>query len=192
MKQWEWDIITFQFFFYNEINRVLFLPLFAQASNQLTELQEIINGRQWEHTQKDSWHYNWGPIFSSKKAYSHLQGSLEASPLFKWIWKSGNLGKYKFFAWLLLKDRLSTRNLLRRKKHVPWWLHMCIMYQWPWGNKLPFVLWVPFQYRLLELHQYSLGFVSSASGHDQPGKIGFWKSYFQRDLHLSLLDNLEG
>jgi hypothetical protein len=31
------------------------------------------------------------------------------------MWKGDNLGKHKFFFWLLLKDRLSTRNLLRRK-----------------------------------------------------------------------------
>jgi hypothetical protein len=31
------------------------------------------------------------------------------------MWKSCVRGKQKFFFWLLLKDRLSTRNLLRRK-----------------------------------------------------------------------------
>jgi hypothetical protein len=40
---------------------------------------------------------------------------VEASPLFSWLWSSSNLGKHKFFFWLLLRDRLSTRNLLRRK-----------------------------------------------------------------------------
>ena len=63
----------------------------------------------------DTWSYQRGPTYSSRKAFSHLQVSVEASPLFSWIWKSGNLGKHKFFAWLLLKDRLNTRNLLRRK-----------------------------------------------------------------------------
>lgn len=41
--------------------------------------------------------------------------TLEASPLFRWLWSSSNLGKHKFFFWLLLRDRLSTRNILRRK-----------------------------------------------------------------------------
>ena len=31
------------------------------------------------------------------------------------MWSAGNLGKHKFFFWLLLKNRLNTRNLLRRK-----------------------------------------------------------------------------
>ena len=42
-------------------------------------------------------------------------GSLEASPLFDWLWSSSNLGKHKFFFWLLLRDQLNTRNILRRK-----------------------------------------------------------------------------
>jgi hypothetical protein len=44
-----------------------------------------------------------------------LQGTVQASPLFNWIWKAGNLGKHKFFMWLLIKDRLSTRSILKRK-----------------------------------------------------------------------------
>ena len=39
-----------------------------------------------------------------------------AAPLpFKWIWKSCVLPKHKFFFWLLLQDRLNTRDLLTRK-----------------------------------------------------------------------------
>ena len=37
------------------------------------------------------------------------------SPLFSWLWVSNNLGKHKFFFWLLIRDRLNTRNLLRWK-----------------------------------------------------------------------------
>jgi hypothetical protein len=31
------------------------------------------------------------------------------------MWASSNLGKHNFLFWLLLRDRLNTRNLLRRK-----------------------------------------------------------------------------
>ena len=58
----------------------------------------------------------WGSSsFNTRKAYKHILGTLEASPLFPWLWSSGNLGKHKFFFWLLLRDKLNTRNLLRRK-----------------------------------------------------------------------------
>jgi len=39
-------------------------------------------------------------------------------PAFKWIWASPYQHKHKVFFWLLLKDRLSTRNVLRRKNMV--------------------------------------------------------------------------
>jgi hypothetical protein len=33
-----------------------------------------------------------------------------------WVWKSNCIPTIKFFAWLLLNDRLNTRNILRRRK----------------------------------------------------------------------------
>jgi hypothetical protein len=35
--------------------------------------------------------------------------------VFKWLWKSKCQPKHKVFFWLLLKDRLNTRNILKRK-----------------------------------------------------------------------------
>jgi hypothetical protein len=35
--------------------------------------------------------------------------------IFKWVWNSSCQNKHKVFAWLFLKDRLSTRELLKRK-----------------------------------------------------------------------------
>jgi hypothetical protein len=37
---------------------------------------------------------------------------------FKWLWKSSVQKRHKVFFWLLLKDRLSTRNILRRRNQV--------------------------------------------------------------------------
>jgi hypothetical protein len=64
----------------------------------------------------DAWLYIWGlNLFTSKKAYKALSGSIFASPLFKWAWKSKVQNKHKFFFWLLLEDMLNTRNMLRRR-----------------------------------------------------------------------------
>ena len=49
------------------------------------------------------------------KAYRVLIGHTEVHPAFKWIWRSSCQYKHKVFFWILLKDRLSTRELLRRK-----------------------------------------------------------------------------
>jgi hypothetical protein len=70
----------------------------------------------WDETLCDTWIYSWGTSnYSSKKAYTTFIDSSLASPLFKWLWKSSNLGNHKFFFWLLLRDRLNTKNLLRGK-----------------------------------------------------------------------------
>ena len=94
---------------------------------QLEDLQDIIHNRQRDETLDDSWSYNWGTsIYSSKKAYAIFIASSPDSPLFKWLWKSSNLGNHKFSFWLLLRDRLNTRNLLRRK-HMPLVDYNCVL-----------------------------------------------------------------
>jgi hypothetical protein len=99
----------------NEMDRIFNLPLSIQAATQLNEIQDMIINIHLDPEAHDIWTYNWGAWFSSKKAYAALKGTLEASPLFWWLWSSSNLGKHKFFFWLLLRDRLNTRNILRRK-----------------------------------------------------------------------------
>lgn len=99
----------------NEAQRIFSLPLSSQAVSQLQQIQVILYNLQVNPEAHDIWHYTWGAQFSSSKAYKALRGTVEASPLFRWLWSSSNLGKYKFFFWLLLRDRLNTRNLLRSK-----------------------------------------------------------------------------
>jgi hypothetical protein len=38
-------------------------------------------------------------------------------PPFKWIWKSKVSKKIKIFIWLLFRDRINSRNLLKRKNY---------------------------------------------------------------------------
>ena len=103
------------------------LPLPPIAADQLEELQTIIHNRHWDVNLNDIWSYNWGTSnYSSKKAYALFIKSTLDSPFFKWLWKSGNLGNHKFFFWLLLRDRLNTKNLLRRK-HMHLDDYTCVM-----------------------------------------------------------------
>lgn len=108
-----WSI---KFFIEKDLSNCYFLPLSEIAADQLSEIDALLMERTGEDHSCDTWTYDSGPTFSSKRAYKHLQGHKEASPIFKWIWEGNNLGKHKFFAWLLVKDRLSTRNVLKRKK----------------------------------------------------------------------------
>lgn len=49
------------------------------------------------------------------RIYKALVDHPQPDPAFKWIWKCPCQPKHKVFFWLILKDRLSTRNLLRRR-----------------------------------------------------------------------------
>ena len=64
----------------------------------------------------DVWSYIWGsPFFSTSKAYAHLTGHMPTHPLFRWLWNSSCQNKHRVFFWLLLHNRLSTREILRRR-----------------------------------------------------------------------------
>ena len=64
----------------------------------------------------DKWSDIWNSsLFSVKRAYKQLKGHLVLHPVYNWLWKSSCQNKHKVFFWLLIKDRLSTRELLRRK-----------------------------------------------------------------------------
>jgi hypothetical protein len=66
------------------------------------------------------------PIFTSSKAYKHLLGTIPVSPIYNWLWSSDCLPKRKVFFWLALKDRLSTRELLKRK-HMELQSYNCVL-----------------------------------------------------------------
>lgn len=65
--------------------------------------------------QNDLRTYIWGSEFSCSKAYRHMKGHFDVHNAYKWIWKSWCQLKHKIFFWLLLKDRLNTRDILRRR-----------------------------------------------------------------------------
>jgi hypothetical protein len=46
---------------------------------------------------------------------TNLFRSIDPPIPFSWIWKSKLWPKLKVFAWLLLSDRLKTRNMLKRR-----------------------------------------------------------------------------
>ena len=57
----------------------------------------------------------WGSAYSSSKFYKTVFQSIDAHPIFKWVWKSRCTNWVKFFAWLILVDRLNTPSMLKRR-----------------------------------------------------------------------------
>lgn len=143
--------ITVKGFLTSTTQANFWLPLSLQASAQLAILQEEINNMHLDPNQQDQWLYIWGSaLFSSKKAYLQLIGTLDASPWFKWLWNSGGRGKHKSFFWLLLRDRVNTQDMIQRKNmhlddytcvlchsnHDETLIHLffeCSFSQWCWG-----------------------------------------------------------
>jgi len=93
------------------------LPLSDQAFHEFQELQELVQGIQLNDEGKDQWHYIWGSQkYRSKSFYSHLYRNFQPPRVFPWIWDSRCSNKLRVFTWLLLMNRLNTRNILKRKK----------------------------------------------------------------------------
>ena len=104
------------------------LPLSVQAHNLFLQLSQILQNLNLSDDQ-DQWAYIWGSrIFSVSKAYKALIGHRQIHPIYNWIWKSRCQMKHKVFFWLLLKDRLSTRDLLQRNMVLEsYTCEMCIL-----------------------------------------------------------------
>jgi len=95
------------------------LPLSAQAMEELRDMQVAAADVTMTLGSRDSWDTIWqGGRFTSSKYYMHCFREEESDAAFKWVWRSSCTNKWKVFCWLLLSDRLNTRNMLRRRGMV--------------------------------------------------------------------------
>jgi len=98
----------------DDMTQLLHLPVSEIAYAQLQNLSHDIAQIQLS-TEQDIWKYPWGNTFYSSRAYKIIVGSSQHLPSIRWIWNCFCQPKHRVFFWLLLKDRLSTRNILKRK-----------------------------------------------------------------------------
>jgi hypothetical protein len=94
------------------------IPMSREAYNELLQLQNFLNDLPpVDHDGKDSWIFIWGQHrYSSSKYYHFHFRDIQPNLPILWIWKSKCIPRVKFFTWLLLNDRLNTRNILRRRR----------------------------------------------------------------------------
>lgn len=65
---------------------------------------------------QDRWTYSWTTThYSSMKMYKALTGTNISHSIFKRLWNTSCRLRHKIFFWMLLHDRLKTKNLLQRK-----------------------------------------------------------------------------
>jgi hypothetical protein len=77
----------------------------------MQQLQVLMQANQ-PSDQHDSWTYKWGEVYQASKFYNLTFAHIQTPSVYKWLWKSACTMKTKVFAWLLLSDRLNTRDLL--------------------------------------------------------------------------------
>ena len=93
------------------------LPLSPEAFDEVRGIQTIAR-LQPSTTSNDIWHYIWGkPDFKAADYYKFCFREMRAHPLFRLLWNSKCTMKIKDFGWLLLHDRLNTRNMLKRRHY---------------------------------------------------------------------------
>ena len=79
-------------------------------------------------TDDDKWECTLGkagfkPHLVYKQHFNHIDKHAPSS----WIWKSKCQSKHKFFAWLLLHDRLNTKDMLQRQNWNVTDNHSCVL-----------------------------------------------------------------
>jgi hypothetical protein len=97
-----------------DMSQLFYLPLSAQAYQELMVVQQGMRDFPLSVT-PDVWIYDWGDKILPSSYYASLHAHLMVPPVFKWIWKSACMMNTKVFAWLLLNDRLNTKDLLVRR-----------------------------------------------------------------------------
>lgn len=113
-----------RYFLDNTTSPIFSLPLSAQASQQLNDLLYLIQERIWDPMVHGKWQYIWGTnTFRPTKHTLGCQGFNKFLHSSNGSDQLANLGKHKFFVWLLLRDKPNTINLLRRKnRHLDYYI----------------------------------------------------------------------
>jgi hypothetical protein len=101
-----------------DIHHNFHTPISQQAVQELQQLNQIITHVQQNQQDNDVLVYIWGSTkHTSRKFYTLNVKSIEAPTPFKWIWKTKLTKKLKIFIWLVFRNRINSRNLLKRKNY---------------------------------------------------------------------------
>jgi hypothetical protein len=100
----------------SDLSTLFALPLSVEAFAELQSLEIVLSQVLIHPNEKDEWRTIWKDgSYSSKKYYLHCFKDIRASRVHDCIWKCKVLHRIKVFAWLLLSDRLNTRDMIRRR-----------------------------------------------------------------------------
>jgi hypothetical protein len=89
-------------------------PLSVQAFGELNALQSWMQDNPLSD-HNDVWIYSWGEKCADAKFYESIHAHITVPKVYHWLWKSSCVMTSKVFAWLLLKDRQNTKDMLQRR-----------------------------------------------------------------------------
>ena len=109
-------ITVFEAFQSQDMINMFHLPLSAQAYQEFLTVQDLMVSCSREVEQKDTWFWQGTcNAFKPKLFYSFMHSNMSFNPLLLWIWKSSYTMKIKVFAWMLIMDRLNTKDMVERR-----------------------------------------------------------------------------
>lgn len=105
-----------------------FLPMSIEAREELDSLNQLVSVLHLEPMAIDSWILSWGDIqFKPRKFYRFVFRNINAPTYITAIWKSKCMLRHKVFAWLMLMDKINTRDMLIRRQFQIGDDHSCLL-----------------------------------------------------------------
>jgi hypothetical protein len=87
-----------------------------QAFEEFQSLELLLDGVHCDSMVKDVWSTVWKDgVYTSCLYYKHCFKDVVASKIYAAIWSSKVMLRNKVFAWLLVSDRLNTRDMIRKR-----------------------------------------------------------------------------
>jgi hypothetical protein len=115
------------------IYNLFHLPLSTVAHEELMNLQNDMFDQELSG-ENDIWSPAWGDYYSTKKMYNTLIGEHDTPQPILDIWKTCNIPRQKFFAWLMLHNRLNTKEMMIKKNFYVEFKDCIICEEWPEEN----------------------------------------------------------
>lgn len=104
------------------------LPLSLEATQELDSLNDQLHTVSLEPLVADEWITCWGDTsFNSVKFYKFYFRNLSLPQYITKIWRTKCMMKHKVFAWLILMDRVNTRDMLCRRHFNIGEDHSCLL-----------------------------------------------------------------
>lgn len=98
-----------------DLNTCFALPLSEQAFQEWGQVSQILSAVSLTEGAIDKRSFVWGNSYAPSKYYNFLFSQLPQDKAFNAIWASKTLPKLKVFCWLLMMDRLNTKDIMQRK-----------------------------------------------------------------------------